>query len=112
MNHPRWKQTCRRPLQFRTCYSFIMPRRVAWFLWLATLITVLLTVLFDVIRRRSGNGAPAGLPGTADLVLGILLILALPMFQATVGLLIAVGRPRNAIGWLFAGAALAFALSA
>jgi hypothetical protein len=66
-------------------------KRLAWALWAVTLILVLVSTAISVGRDN--------LPDTV-------LYATLPLTLATVGTLVALRQPHNAIGWLFCGLAV------
>jgi hypothetical protein len=72
---------------------------LAWGLWAFTALSLVLSVVFSVLIETRDPGDPS--TSVASLAA------ALVAFQllATVGALIAVRQPRNAIGWLFCTAA-------
>jgi signal transduction histidine kinase len=70
-------------------------RRLAWALWVVSLVLLLAGILM---------GLAGGIPG-GQAVLGILLP-AYQLTSATVGAMIASRHPGNAIGWLFLASAL------
>jgi hypothetical protein len=81
-----------------------MSRWIAWVLWSSSVALLVVTAVLLVL---SGDVDPAGSTGPAfDAVIAVAL-LTFP----TVGLVIALRRPENAIGWLFCGVGVPFALT-
>jgi hypothetical protein len=76
-------------------------RRIAWALWLASLALLALGGLFLLLSASIPIPPSFGFRGV-DLVFGLAF--------STVGVVIALRRPSNPIGWLFGAAGLVFAV--
>jgi two-component system, NarL family, sensor kinase len=78
-------------------------RLVAWSLWLATIgACAAATIVALVVTRPFTLGVMTG---------GAAFALAFPLGYATIGLVLALRRPANPIGWLYAAAGLVWSLT-
>ena len=76
---------------------------LAWSLWLATFACCAAGLVVTLIVTR-----PLTLAALAE---GAAFALAFPLGYATVGLVLALRRPANPIGWLFAASGLVWSLT-
>src|SRR5215211_4356629 len=82
------------------------PAGLAWALWALTLLGLAATIWLDILLRRAGYPELAQLVGSGAVTTAVAAVGA-----ATVGALVAGGRPGHRVGWLLAALVLSITVT-